>query len=155
MRRKQQEITSKSEIEAVLEKARICYLGLSENDQPYVVPVNFGYKDDALYFHSACAGRKIEIIRKNPSVSFTIVSDYKVILGAAGCNSTTDYHCVMGTGKASILTEDQEKIEGLNIIMTNQGWDITAHPIDYSKKINGVLVVKILIGEMTGKRSPA
>ncbi len=44
MRRKDKEITNKAEIEAILKKAFICHLGLSDGDQPYVVPMNYGMK---------------------------------------------------------------------------------------------------------------
>ena len=49
-------------IEEVIARAPVCRLALSDNGEPYVVPMNFGYSDGVLYFHGAPNGRKIDII---------------------------------------------------------------------------------------------
>lgn len=58
MQRKDKEITSQETIEAVIKKALVCRIGLSDGQNPYVVPVCFGYKERSLYFHSASSGEK-------------------------------------------------------------------------------------------------
>jgi len=154
MRRKQRELTDQSAIENILKKTAVCYLGLAEGGQPYVVPLHFGYKDNALYLHSALSGKKVDILKNNPRVSFTVVADYEVVLGEVACASTTKYQSVIGLGVAQFLIDDQEKIDALNVIMKHQGWDIAAHPINCGKSIANVLVIKIVIDSMTGKANP-
>ena len=51
------------EIEKVVQKAMVCQIGLADGDQPYVVPVCFGYEKGKLYFHSGLKGRKIDTIK--------------------------------------------------------------------------------------------
>ena len=68
MRRKDREITDINEIETIIKRATHCQIGLVDNDEPYVVPVNFGYERNALYFHGALEGRKVELIQKNNKV---------------------------------------------------------------------------------------
>ena len=65
MRRKDKEITDIKSIEKIIQKSKVCRLGLSLNDTPYIVPVCFGYRAKTLYFHSAQEGKKIDIIKKN------------------------------------------------------------------------------------------
>ena len=60
MRRKDKEIKDQQEIESILGKADVCRLAFSDNDIPYIVPVNYGYRDHCLYFHSAKEGKKID-----------------------------------------------------------------------------------------------
>jgi hypothetical protein len=64
MRRTDKEIINRREINTVLSKATVCRIGLIDRDFPYIVPLNFGYKNNCLYFHSAPIGKKIEIITK-------------------------------------------------------------------------------------------
>jgi len=45
MRRALKKITDPSVIDQLLKKATVCHLGLSDNGQPYVVPMNYGYAD--------------------------------------------------------------------------------------------------------------
>ena len=65
MRREDKEITDRMEIESVLSQARICRIGFSQNNKPYIVPMNFGYKDGYLFFHCTQEGMKIDIIKQN------------------------------------------------------------------------------------------
>ena len=70
MRRKDKEIQAEADIVAILKKARVCRLGMAEGEMPYVVPLCFGFQDNALYFHCALQGRKNDTLRNNPNVCF-------------------------------------------------------------------------------------
>ena len=39
-------------IESIIRNASVCRIALSDDGQPYVVPVCYGYADSTLYFHS-------------------------------------------------------------------------------------------------------
>ncbi len=56
MRRKDKEMTDPDAIASVIRRSTVCRLGMSDDNQPYVVPMSFGYKDGAVYFH--CATRR-------------------------------------------------------------------------------------------------
>ena len=57
------------QIESVLKQCSICFVGMADTDgTPYVIPMNFGYKDGSLYLHSAQEGRSISILNRNPRV---------------------------------------------------------------------------------------
>ena len=59
--------TDKELIEATIKKCDICYVGLADTDgTPYVLPMNFGYRDGVIYLHSAQEGRSISILERNP-----------------------------------------------------------------------------------------
>lgn len=74
MRRKDREVTSFGEIIKIVDECEIVRLGLSDGDYPYIVPVNFAYKTESeqlyLYIHGAMAGRKYELLKRNPHCSF-------------------------------------------------------------------------------------
>ena len=50
LRKKEKEITDRKELEEILQKAEICRIALVDGDTPYIVPVNYGYKDNKIYF---------------------------------------------------------------------------------------------------------
>ena len=150
MRRKDKEIKDKAEMEAILAKADLCHLALVDDDGPYATPVNFGYENGAIYFHSATAGRKIEAIRKNPRVSFCVYADYKLLVGEKACECTAAYRSVMGVGRAEIISDPAEKRKGLEVVMKHHG----ATKIDFIEGVlNVTAVVKINVESMTGKKS--
>ena len=151
MRRTDKEITKKEEMEAIIAKATICRIGFIDTDAPYIVPMNFGYQNNCLYFHSAHQGRKIDILKKNNNVCFEIDSNHEVINTGIPCNWSSKYASVMGTGKASILTDDDQKKEGLSIIIDHYS---SGSSYSFSKKkLDEVVIMKIEIVQMTGKKS--
>jgi uncharacterized protein len=77
MRRTDKEIKNKDEILAIIKKATIMRLAMSDKDSPYLVPLNFGYRDESLFFHCAKEGSKLDIIRQNPKVCFEFETDVK------------------------------------------------------------------------------
>jgi uncharacterized protein len=63
---------SREEIEKVLCEENLGYLGLSSNDKPYVVPLNYIYLDGRLILHCALTGKKLDYLEKNHSVCFSV-----------------------------------------------------------------------------------
>jgi uncharacterized protein len=60
MRRAACEITSNETINQILQKCHVCRLGLVKDNVPYIVPLSFGYSDNAIYFHTAHEGLKAD-----------------------------------------------------------------------------------------------
>ncbi len=150
MRRKEKEIKSRKEIEEIINKAQICTIGLCQDNVPYVVTVNFGYKDRAIYFHSAPEGRKIDMIKSNSLVGFQMYCDYSLSAQAIPCAWSTNYRSVSGQGRAIILNRLEDKISGLDILMSHYAQG----PFEYDRQeIDKMVIVKISIDRMTGKKS--
>jgi len=59
MRRKEREITDQQIIDKILSESIICRLALYDEEFPYIVPMDFGYADNALFFHCAREGKKL------------------------------------------------------------------------------------------------
>lgn len=151
MRRKDKEITDKNEMESIINDNTVCRLGLSENDTPYIIPLNYGYQTGVLYFHSFKAGKKLDIIKNNAQACFEISDTIKVLEAEAACDFGTRYKSVLGSGTIEIVTDETEKIEGLNIIMQHHTrkarWEYG------ERAVKNVVILKMTIKEMTGKKS--
>jgi nitroimidazol reductase NimA-like FMN-containing flavoprotein (pyridoxamine 5'-phosphate oxidase superfamily) len=144
------EITDRQAIEAILERATVCRLGLCSGGAPYVVPLCFGYEDNCLYFHSAPQGRKMEAIRENLSVCFEVDIDQEVVPGNSPCRWTVKYRSVIGFGKARLLEEVEEKRRALDVILAHYG----SGPFEYAEgAVDKVAVIEVQIESLTGKQS--
>lgn len=150
MQKKEREITDISEIEAIIKKSINCRIGLVDGDEPYVVPVCFGYERGALYFHGALEGRKVELIEKNDRVSFEMEADVEVVSVTSPCDWTMKYRSVIGVGKASIVESDGEKIHGLELIMKHYSEGEFSFP---KSRLDLSSVVRVDIERITGKQS--
>ena len=71
----------RQEIEKFLREAPVGRLGTAHDHQPYVVPLNFVYDGNRIYFHSKKKGMKITHIRENEKVCFEI-DEFKGIITA-------------------------------------------------------------------------
>ena len=150
MRRSDREIKDPSEIEAIVKRARICNLGLNDNGMAYVVPVNYGYDAGCLYIHSAKEGRKIDVLGKDNRVAFAIHTDEEVVGAEKNCGWGMKYRCVMGVGRASLLTDRVEKERALGIIMKQHGSSGTEFD---PAQVEKILIIKVEISSMTGKKA--
>jgi nitroimidazol reductase NimA-like FMN-containing flavoprotein (pyridoxamine 5'-phosphate oxidase superfamily) len=104
-------------MEQILEQAQVCRLAMVDQGRPYVVPLNFGYRDGCLYFHSAKEGRKIDVLRADPHVCFEVDELVKINKAAQACDWGVSFRSVIGRGIARILETPAEKKTGLDIIM--------------------------------------
>ena len=148
MRRKDREVAEIDQIEDIISRALRCCIGMVDGAESYVVPVCFGYERNALYFHSALEGRKVDVIQKNNRVSFEIDTDLAVVRTEVGCGWSMEYRSVMGTGTAHILEMDEEKAHGLAVIMRHYAGDDFRLP---ERTPASVLVVRVDIDSISGK----
>ena len=84
-------------------------------DTPYCLPLSFVRVEDRLYFHCAKEGRKLELLRRNPRMSITIVRDDEPAF-VPPAMYTTYFQSVIVTGTASEVTDDREKIAALEAL---------------------------------------
>jgi len=150
MRRSEKEITDKKIIESILTKSDICRIGISDSDTPYIVPLNYGFSNGNLYFHSAANGRKIELIRRNNRVSFEIEYSTEIVKSDKPCGWTTKYRSLMGTGWIDIIDDPAGIRNGLDIIMTHYGNKENEYDEANLKRI---VVLKLNIEKITAKQS--
>lgn len=150
MRRTDREITGKKEIDDIINRAKICHLGLCDQGIAYVVPLNYGYAGNCLYMHCARRGRKIDIIRANNAVSFTVYVDERLAESDTACKWTMKYRSVMGTGRASLLNGRKEKEDALGIIMSHYSGPDSAFDMSLVERVT---IIKVEIDSMTGKKS--
>jgi uncharacterized protein len=150
MRRGEKAIREIEEIEALLEEAQVCRLGLCEDNRPYIVAMCFAKKDHLLFLHSAKEGKKIDIIKKNSNVCFETDKLEGISPSNSPCRYGMRYKSVVGSGVAHILEDPARKQEALNCIMKKySGKSCQFPPVEMEK----TAVIEIRITELSGKKS--
>lgn len=153
MIRKDREITDINEILKIIDKCKVMRLGFCEDNEAYIVPMNFGctYENDKLtfYFHGALKGRKYEIMEKNSRVGFEMDCDVVPYEGKLPCQYGTEFSSVIGRGKAELINDPAEKMEAVKILMKTQ----TGKDFEFTEKLVSVIqVFKVTASEFTCKR---
>ena len=151
MRRHDKEISTRREIDEIIRAALVCRIAFANGDEPYVVPISFGYDGKALFIHTAKRGRKIEFIENNSRVCFELEANValKTDEGDA-CQWTFEFESVIGYGTIIELDSAEDKSRGLNQIMlhySGREWEIDEAATATTR------VWRIDIESVTGKRS--
>lgn len=146
-------IEERERIEAIILKCKICYVGITDREgNPYVLPMNFGYKDGIIYLHSGPEGSKLEMLAHNNHVCITFCTGHELVYQhpTMACSYSMRSESAMCRGKVVFIEDDdiEEKRNVLNIIMRNY----TDNDFKYSDpSVRHVKVWKVKVEQISGK----
>lgn len=151
MRLQHKEVTDIAAILAILDRCEVLRLGLSDNDQPYIVPLFYYYEQDGeqlyLYMHCAREGKKLEILNRNRRVCFEADVhriDYEDV--------EYEYASVIGEGTVDFISDHARKAAIINTLRKRYGaTDIKEYP-DSTLELTTVL--RLCVDRISGKDSP-
>ena len=148
-------VTDPEQIRHILDSGKVLHLGLSVHDEPYVVPMNYGYTMEdgklVIYLHSAVKGKKLEMVQANPRVCFNIDCDRMPFEGRVPCQYGMVYSSILGRGTATLVEDPEAKMEAMSILMKTQtGKDFTFN----ERLVSIVTVIRIDVQEYTAKHRP-
>lgn len=150
MRRKKQYIPNEECIE-ILKNASNGIMSVSgDDDYPYGVPLNYVYDEGKIIFHCAKTGHKIDAIKNNDKVCFTVIGADKVVPELYA----TNFKSVVAFGRAKIVEDTDEKIRLTKLLAQKYrpGFEKEMQKeIDF--ELSALCAICIEIEHMTGKES--
>ena len=153
--KREQRITDQAQILNLLDAGKVLHLGLCVDNEPYVVPMNYGYimegENLVLYLHSAVRGKKLDMIRANPKVYFEFATDLQPFAGAKPCQHGLAYSAVLGRGTARIVEDVEEKKQAMTVLMKTQ----TGKNFTFNEELVSIVaVIRIDVEGYTAKHRP-
>jgi nitroimidazol reductase NimA-like FMN-containing flavoprotein (pyridoxamine 5'-phosphate oxidase superfamily) len=153
LRRKEKEIKDPAEMKAILAGAKYVTVAMCRADEPYLVTLSHGYdkKKNAIYFHCAREGKKIEILTANNRVWGQVIVDRGYV----------DGHCdhlfatVQFRGRVSFIEDEAEKRHALATMIRQLESDpdkVIGHQVD-AASVAKVHIGRIDLDHLSGKRS--
>ena len=141
---------SQEEMERILREETSGYLGLSMDGMPYVVPLNYGYVEGRILFHCALTGKKLDYLKANPQVCFTVGRQSgRVRRHPQGAVCHVDNDSVICYGIARIVEDVEERrkiLDAFNHCLQPDAEEIT---LEAASKC---CAVEIKVTEMTGRQ---
>ena len=155
MTKRELQITDLQQIRKILDTAKVLRLGLAVNNEPYIVPMNYGYCLEegklTLYLHSAVRGRKLDMIRENSRVFIEMDCDQVPFEGEKPCQYGLGYSSIMGCGTAQIVEDVPEKMKAMSVLMKTQ----TQKDFEFTDRLVSIVaVIRIDVAEYTAKHRP-
>jgi cytidylate kinase len=110
VRRKDREL-SRADALDLLHRAAYGVLAMDDGSSwPYALPLSFVLLDEALYFHCAAEGRKLDILRLNNRVCFSAVDDVEPVFNNG---FSTYYTSALVFGRVFPVEDKEEKNRAL------------------------------------------
>ncbi|MBR6258611.1 MAG: pyridoxamine 5'-phosphate oxidase family protein [Oscillospiraceae bacterium] len=104
MRRHRQSLSEEECREILIKGGRGTLAVTGDGGWPYAVPLNYVYNDGVIYFHCAKEGHKLDAIKKDSRVCFSVVSEDEVVPEKL----LTMYKSVTVFGHARVLDDEEE-----------------------------------------------
>ncbi len=149
--RRRDRLMDEAEARTLLAGAEYGVLAMADADgMPYAVPVNYVWDGaDTLYVHCAPEGRKLEVLRANSRVSFCVVGQVRLL----PAKFTTEYESVLIEGTAAVVTDDDERMAALKMLVEKLSPDDVEVGMKYSaKSFHRVALLRIKGERWSGKR---
>ena len=154
MQKKEREITDKTRIEQILNEGKFVTISMCKMGEPYIITLSYGFDDkqNALYFHTANLGLKLDILKENSNVCGTIVEDLGYVRGAC----SHKYRSIVFWGKMVFIKDLEEKKHGFNVLLNH----LEENPSKIRKKLLkneksyvNTCIMRLDIKKVTGKAS--
>lgn len=148
MRRKERQMSEQAAVK-LLEHGEYGVLSsVDEDGQPYGVPLNYVYDGkDGIYFHCAKEGHKLDNLKNQPRVCFTVVGDHQIM----DWEFSTAYESVIVFGSVEAVDGD-EKYRGLKMLALKYSPNyMDKFENEIGKDMLPTQVMKILVKQLTGK----
>src|SRR5258705_1887515 len=133
-------------IEAIVDEALICHIGIVVDGQPIVIPTIHWRHGDVLYFHGSTASRMLRSLKNGVEACVTITLLDGLVLARSAFHHSMNYRSVVVFGRATMVEKRDEKIAALLAFsehVVRGRWDDVREPTEQELKATTVLSVTL------------
>ena len=137
-------------IDAILDEALICHLGVVIEGEPLVLPTGFGRLGDTLYLHGAASNRSLAAALEGACVTVTHLDG--LVLARSASGHSMNYRSVVVRGRARAVTDPEERRAGLRAVFEHAipgRWDEVRQPSD--REVQATAVIALDLAECSAK----
>jgi nitroimidazol reductase NimA-like FMN-containing flavoprotein (pyridoxamine 5'-phosphate oxidase superfamily)/GNAT superfamily N-acetyltransferase len=138
-------------IDAILDEALVCHIGVSLLDGPYVLPTAHVRVGDFLYVHGARKNQLFTALLARPfCVTVTLLDG--LVLARSAFHHSMNYRSVVLFGQANEVSEREEKRAALRALIEHTAagrWHEVITPSD--EELDATLVLRLPIAEGSAK----
>ncbi|MFB9247125.1 pyridoxamine 5'-phosphate oxidase family protein [Sphaerisporangium melleum] len=141
--------TDRAELYAILDAGVICHLGVVVNGSPRVLPTAYGRIGDTLYLHGSTGAASLHA---GGDICVTVTHLDGLVLARSVFHHSANYRCAMIYGAPRIVTDAQERLDGLRAIVENLvpgQWEAARSPS--RKELAATEVVALSLAEASVK----
>ena len=123
--------SDRSDLDAVLDAALICHLGLVMDGAPVVLPTAYGRDGDTLYVHGSSGSSSLLAAAPEIDACVTVSLLDGIVYARSAFSHSINYRSAVIHGKARLVTDPEQKVRGLAVVtehLAPGSWDYTRQP---------------------------
>jgi nitroimidazol reductase NimA-like FMN-containing flavoprotein (pyridoxamine 5'-phosphate oxidase superfamily) len=101
----------------VLDAGKVCHVGFTLDDQPYVVPMSYARMDDQLLVHGSIASRLVKNLASGLRCCVTVTHYDGLVYARSTFNSSMNYRSVMVFGVAHVIEDLDDKRRSVQVLV--------------------------------------
>ncbi len=136
----------------ILDDGFLCHVAFQNNGQTMMIPTAYGRKDDKLYLHGSTKNYMLNQIINGDTICIAVTHLDGIVLARSLFDTSANYRSAVLFGKAVLITENKERINGLKIITENiitGRWDEVT--VGSESQLKATMVVKFTIESASAK----
>lgn len=145
-------VYDRDEVYAILDSAFLCHVAFVQEGQPFVIPTNFGRRNDEILLHGSAASRLMKHLAAGNAACIAVTHVDGLVLARSGFHSSINYRSAVVFGHGVEITDPDEKSEALAAISENicpGRWSEIRGP--NLQELKGTAVVRVPIESASAK----
>jgi nitroimidazol reductase NimA-like FMN-containing flavoprotein (pyridoxamine 5'-phosphate oxidase superfamily) len=136
----------------ILDKAFVCHVGFTIDEQPVVIPTGYARVGDDLLIHGSAASRMLKAMAREVDVCVTVTLIDGLVLARSVFNHSMNYRSVVILGRARVVSNEREKVAALHAFTQHiipQRWAEVRPP--NQKELKATTVMALSLQEASAK----
>lgn len=139
-------------VHRILDAGFLCHIAFQHEGQAMIIPTAYGRKDDAIYLHGSNRNRMMNALLNGQTACVSVTHLDGIVLARSMFHASANYRSLVAFGKAVLIEDEQERIEGLRIISDHIAKGRWNEVITGSKEeLQATMVLKIPVEQVSVK----
>lgn len=139
-------------VHAILDAGFLCHVAFQHQGQTMMIPTAYGREDDCLYLHGSTKNFMLNQILDGQTICISVTHLDGIVLAKSLFHTSVNYRSVVLFGKAFLLEDENERIQGMKIITENivaGRWDEVE--LGNESQLKATMVIKFRIERASAK----
>ncbi|WP_098956363.1 pyridoxamine 5'-phosphate oxidase family protein [Pseudonocardia sp. N23] len=149
--------TDRDDLYAVLDAGIVCHLGIVLDGAPIVLPTGYGRNGDTLYLHGSTGASTLRAAAQGMPVCVTVTHLDGVVYARSVFHFSMNYRSAVVHGTARLLTDEQERMDGLQALVEQLApgsWDHARLPSRKEMAATSVLALDLAEASVKVRTGP-
>ncbi len=145
-------VNNEETVYEILDAGFLCHVAFQHEGQSMMIPTAYGRKDNSLYIHGSTKNFMLNQIINGQTICIAVTHLDGIVLARTLFDTSANYRSAVLYGKATLIENHEERIEGLKIITDNiikDRWNEVQ--LGSENELKATMIIKFVIDRASAK----